>query len=50
MERSELCIPHDLEPRNLGALALRHVIDELFAESDREVARIFNEHMGEDNA
>ena len=50
MERQEACIPHDLEPTNLGALALRHIIDELFAESDRQVARICNEHMGDEDA
>lgn len=49
MERLESHLPHDLEPTSLGALALQKVIDELFAESDRQVARIFNEHMGDDD-
>lgn len=49
MEGLERHVPHDLEPTSLGALALQKFIDELFAQSDREVARIFNEHMGDDS-
>ncbi len=49
MEGLKRHVPHDLEPTSLGALALQKFIDELFAESDREVARIFNEHMGDDS-
>ena len=45
MEGLERHVPHDLEPTNLGALALRQIIDELFAENDRQVARICNEGM-----
>ena len=35
MERSELCIPHDLEPHGIGQIALRLTIDELFVDIDR---------------
>lgn len=32
--------PHDLDTQGLGALALRKIIDEIFATSDAEVFRI----------
>jgi hypothetical protein len=35
MERSELCIPRDFEPRSIGQIALRQWIDETIAETDR---------------
>lgn len=37
--------PHDLDTQGLGALALREIIDEIFATSDAEVFRILTKHM-----
>ncbi len=42
--------PHDLENPGLGALALRAIIDEIFATSDAEVFRILTKHMEDEDA
>jgi len=41
-------LSHDVEPTP-DVIELRQQLDELFAESDRQVARICNEHMGDDS-
>ena len=55
MERFEACIPHDLEPTDVGRIALRAWIDATIAETDRGVFywsnKIIEEgHVGDDNA
>lgn len=38
-------LPHDADPTTPDRLALRQIVDELFAESDRQVARILFQYM-----
>jgi len=42
--------PHDLDTQGLGALALRKIIDEIFATSDAEVFRILALYKDEPDA
>jgi hypothetical protein len=46
MERSEHLL-HDLAPATLGRLALAQLVDEMFRESDYQVALILSKYMEE---
>lgn len=48
MEALERHLPHDLEPRDLGYIALRNLIDVMFETSDDEVREILNKYTEED--
>lgn len=45
MERSELCIPRDFEPRSIGQIALREAIDDLIDETDRRAIEVMTNLM-----
>jgi hypothetical protein len=45
MERSELCIPRDFEPRSIGQIALRKWIDEIIDETQRGAFEVMTNLM-----
>lgn len=48
-DRPERHLSHDMEPTELGYVALRNLVDGMFERSDREVSRILSRFIGDDS-